>query len=202
MHQVVFFNGPPGCGKDTIVSQLMPYLNFRHLKFAAPIKREVAALLGITVKELEECKDRQHKALKYYEQDNTIIPKYHTPRQLLIHLSEKVYKPLYGDDFFGRIVVEDIKKTAAQLILMSDSGFEAEFFPVRDEVGRNQCLIVKVARDGCTFEGDSRDYLPHGLCKTVGITNDGTVHDLTMRALRVIVKQFNPPLLRDPTWIK
>lgn len=201
MHQIVFFNGPPRCGKDTVVSQLVPYLNFRHLKFAAPIKREVAALLGITVKELEECKDRQHRALKYYDQ-GSIIPSYHTPRHLLIHLSEKVYKPMFGDDFFGRIVVEDIRKTAAQLILISDSGFESEFLPVRDEVGRSRCLIIKITREGCTFEGDSRSYLPNGLCKTVGILNDDTIHSLTMRALRIIIKQYNPPLLRDPTWIK
>lgn len=202
MRNIVLLNGPPGCGKDTAVSHLVPYLKFTHLKFAAPIKRMVCGLLNITVQELEETKDIPNKTLQRYFPELITTRKIDTIRDLLIALSEDFFKPRYGEDFFGRVLWQEAKRVVDDLVLVSDSGFQAEAIPVIRGAGQGQCRIIRLHRPLHTFESDSRSHLPDGMCITTDIHNDGTRHDLTMRVLRVIIREFNPPLLREPDWIK
>jgi hypothetical protein len=179
MTQLVLLNGPPRCGKDTLVQQLVPYLKFSHLKFAAPIKRMVAGLLNVDLKHIEEFKEIPVKTLR----DETI-------RYTLIRLSEEFMKPRYGDDIFGNLLWNEAKNAANRLVVVSDCGFASEVATVIQKAGKHNCLLVRIHRGGTDFSNDSRSYLPDGLCESVDIHNDKTLHWLTLQGLRVIMNKF------------
>lgn len=199
--RIVFFNGPPGCGKDTAVSHLVPYLQFTHLKFAAPIKRMVCGLLSEDMRWLEENKDKPHRTFALSV--DAITPQLDTPRALLIALSEQLLKKRYGESFFGRVMVNEISKSMNKLVLISDSGFLHEAEPVIKKYGAANCMHFQISRNGCSFAGDSRSYWEHkGLHRRL-IVNSGTVHDLTMSVLYAIVKHWpDIEMLKEPQWIK
>ena len=196
----VLMNGPPGCGKDTAAANLVPYLAFKHLKFAAPIKRMVAALLGCDLRTLEETKDIPNRILRY---ENSLIKRDDTPRGLLIALSEELLKPRYGNSYFGNALWFEAISSGNRLFVISDCGFEGEVGRLIDSAGKANCLLVRIHREGHDFTNDSRSYLPDGLCKTFDIHNNLKPHDLTMRVLSAIIRTW-PEIetLRDPDWIK
>ena len=196
----VLLNGPPGCGKDTAASHLIPYINFKHLKFAAPIKRMVAGLLDCSMSELEKIKDIPNRMLRY---ENYVTHRDATPRQLLIALSEELFKPTFGGSFFGNALWCEACISPAELFIVSDCGFSSEVERLISNAGKSNCLLIRIHREGHTFDGDSRSYLPDGLCKTIDIHNDLTPHDLTMRVLSATIRTWKHiELLREPEWIK
>ena len=194
MTQLILFNGPPGCGKETVVRELTPYLKFTHLKFAAPIKRMACGLLNCDMRWLEANKDTYIMPLGY----NCKV----TLRQFLIDLSEKFFKPLYGNDVFGNILWTEAKNAANKHVLVSDCGFNSEVDRVVHSAGRANCIIVRIHRNGHTFSGDSRSYLDGTYCDSVDIYNDRDTHWLTMIALRVIMKKFKVEFLKEPEWLR
>lgn len=199
--RIVFLNGPPKCGKDTAVSHLIPYLQFTHLKFAAPIKRMVCGLLNEDTKWLEQEKDTPHRTLSLA--DGAAIANIDTPRQLLIALSEDLLKKRYGSDFFGRVMNNEISKVASKLVIISDSGFLEESGPVVRKWGISNCMQIQITREGCNFGNDSRSYWElNGLHRRM-IVNRTTPHDLTMSVLYAIIKRWSDvELLKEPIWFK
>lgn len=196
----VLLNAPPGAGKDTAAANLVPYLAFKHLKFAAPIKRMAAALLGCDMRTLEEIKDEPNRILRY---ENSNTTRDDTPRRLLIALSETLLKPRYGNSYFGNALWFEACNSGSKVFIVSDCGFESEVSRLISSAGKSNCLIVRIHREGHDFINDSRSYLPDGLCKTFDIHNNLKPHDLTMRVLSAIIRTW-PEIetLRDPDWIK
>lgn len=72
-------------------------------------------------------------------------------------MSENVIKPSFGKDAFGKAFVNSLPEEG--IVFVSDSGFPEELQPVIDHVGSDNVLVVRIQREGCSFEGDSRDYL-------------------------------------------
>lgn len=67
-------------------------------------------------------------------------------RELLIYISEKCIKPVFGADFFGQAAAKRIDKQ--DIIIYSDSGFAHEAFPVIEKVGKDNCFVVQLIREG------------------------------------------------------
>lgn len=198
----VLMNGPPGSGKDTVAQHLVPYLRFTHLKFAAPIKRMVAALLQCDQRALEEIKDEPNRSLRFLHNEFT---RDDTPRKLLIALSEELFKPRYGNAVFGNLLWTEATKSSSKLFIVSDCGFESEVGRLVSNAGRSNCLLVRLHRIGKTFSEDSRSYLTIDGVMTKDIHNNLTPHDLTMRVLYSIIKQWpemEGQLLKEPNWIR
>lgn len=198
MSKFLFLNGPPHSGKDAIVKELTQYVSFQHLKFAMPIKRMVAAMLDVRESDLENFKDVQSPVLQ--KRGTTLKEARETPRNLLIALSEELLKPRYGDDFFGRIFWQHAKNSSCSLIISSDCGFEAEVERVVSNAGAHNCRMVRLHRSGTSFDGDSRNYLRDGICRTWDIANDGTIHEAAMMVLRLLHREFNVPFIKEPVW--
>ena len=196
--RIVLLNGPPRSGKDTAASHLVPYFAFQKMKFAAPLKRAVAGLLDMSVTALEEHKDNQFNILSkesYVEIDNygtkrTEYGPKDAPRRLLIDLSESFLKPKYGDTFFGRLATREINRSSYNLIIFTDSGFATEASVITRLYRRENVLLVRLHREGCTFENDSRSYLQDIAGHEVDVDNNGSLSHLTGKVARAITKSF------------
>ena len=199
----VLLNGPPGSGKDTVAQHLVPYLSFVHLKFAAPIKRMVAALLQCDQRTLEATKDVPNRMLRFL--DKELTTRDDTPRQLLIALSEELLKPRYGNAVFGNLLWTEATKSSSSLFVVSDCGFESEVARLVSSAGPRNCMLFRLHREGHDFTGDSRSYLDINGLASKDIHNNLTPHDLTMRVLHGIIRQWpelESQLLKEPNWIK
>jgi hypothetical protein len=196
MTKIIFLNGPPGCGKDTLVSELIPHIHLRHIKMSAPYKRMVAGLFDIDMNTLEARKDEQFELLRrgVHTKD--------TLRELLIHLSEDVFKPRYGEDFLAKIFCAQVKHTAAPFVVCSDAGFNIEVLRVIHQFGAANCILLRIHREGRDFSSDSRSYVRDGLCSTYDINNNSTKHMLAMLACRAIQRHFKVTFLKEPDWGK
>lgn len=189
--RVVFFNGPPHSGKDTAIEWLGRRLKFHHLKFAAPLKAQLCALLDCTLEWLEAHKDEPHPALKGG-----------TPRNYLIGLSENFIKPTYGDDFFGHVAADKLRRirdTSAilpeQYIFFSDSGFHAEAVPVVKLVGIQNCMKIEMHRPGKDFSKDSRSYWSMSGLRNVLVANSTEIEPMckaTYDVIRDWMEEFKP----------
>lgn len=198
----LLLNGPPGSGKDTVASHLIPYLKFTHLKFAAPIKRMVAALLQCDQRTLESIKDEPNRMLRY---EDSAIRRDDTPRRVLIALSEELLKPRYGNSYFGNALWTEATRSSSKLFVVSDCGFESEVGRLINSAGPSNCLLIRLHREGHNFTNDSRSYISPREVKTYDIHNTLTPHDLTMRVLHATIRRWpeiESQLLKEPNWIR
>lgn len=87
-----------------------------------------------------------------------------SPRNELIYESEKVIKVKHGE---GGVAVRTAENMLAEpyadekLYIFSDGGFNIEVKTLMKTLGiaRNQLTIIRIEADGCTFDGDSREYI-------------------------------------------
>jgi len=163
--KIMLFNGPPGCGKDEAAACLSP--EFTPLKFAGFLKDTVHDMYGVPVDKAEEDKDKPGE----------YMPNGKTLREAYIQMSEHFFKPMYGNDFFGRVVAVEIADSDNDCFAISDSGFVEEAQVLVNRFGAESVTLVKIKREGCSFKGDSRSYIELEGVKTVTVNNDGTLED-------------------------
>jgi hypothetical protein len=167
---VVLLCGPPGCGKDTAGEILRkahaPYVPV--LKFAGALKAATHALFG-----------RPELPIDAFEG-----PAKEQPNEIFFAV-----KPVFGDQFFGRVMVATLAYVSAQgasMAVITDSGFPGEAQPTAEAVGADDVLLIHLHRDGCTYAGDSRSYWELPNLKPVIVTNNGTIGDLQTALLKTV----------------
>lgn len=174
--RVVVLNGPPNSGKDTLAD----YMCHKYREAGEVAERrafkdgliELAAKLMLVDEDWfrKVCADRDQKERAQAQLGGL------SPRQALIFVSEDVVKPKMGDQYFGSYMAQNLTKGAIHFV--SDGGFVRELVPIMDKLGRDNLLVVHLHREGCTFEGDSRDYVPLGEVRWGGTHhNRGTVEE-------------------------
>lgn len=159
--RIILLNGPPSSGKDTIARRVIQEaradgVDVREMKFATPLKEAAARLFpgikwGLVGEDGRTPPNDSHPLLHG-----------RTPRQVLIALSEQFFKPTFGADYFGRRAAEQVEQAereGAAGVVISDSGFIEEAMPLI-EARRGHVAALHLYRDGCSFDGDSRGYLP------------------------------------------
>lgn len=171
MKKVVILNGSPGCGKDVAAKEMCSLfygdgIPSYHKQFKDRLIDIACAIYGISGCEWNNLYTREGKEKPYYKLEGM------TPREALIHVSEELIKPHYSQDFFGRAAAQSLFEG---LNIFSDGGFIEEVRPLVSKVGMGNILIIRIFRDGHTFEGDSRRHLPTDFGPlVVDIHNDGT----------------------------
>lgn len=108
-----------------------------------------------------------------------------SPREAMIFVSEIIVKPVLGKDYFGYARVKGLVDgytyyDASCAAFENDYGniVCTEVEPLIEEIGQENILLIKVYRQGFTFEGDSRRYVPDGVIdNTIKIFNDGLEED-------------------------
>lgn len=156
--RILLLNGPKRSGKDTTANFLAARVEggvrigiADHLKRVSHIMAFGPAGYAMDPNHFDAVKEIPHPAFAGM-----------SPRQFYIHVSERVLKPLYGEDYFGnRFVdaVEAARAEGAKVVFVPDSGFREEAEPVVRKYGVENVRLVRVHREGCTYEGDSRKYI-------------------------------------------
>lgn len=172
----VVLNGPPGCGKDTIANHIVQLGKFVKRQFKDALYEHTAKHFQVDLDQLiHYASDRDLK-------DSVSLAGLggRTPREALIYVSEKIYKPRHGDGYFGdyeaRGVEEYTRRLAGNVdIIYPDGGFAGELLTV--EQAFDALLIVRLHRVGFDFKGDSRNYvyLPDSAVRTsvdIHLTDD------------------------------
>ena len=163
--KVLFLNGPPRAGKDTVGAHLqMHFPGCEVAKFAGELKDAVHAAFGMPNVPTDHFESRKDQPCEEFLGA--------TPREVYIAYSERFMKPLYGQGVFGRMLVRTLRSmedAGVKLVAVTDSGFREE----ADEVLKAfpEALLIRLHRKGTSFKGDSRSYIQLGI-EAVDMHND------------------------------
>lgn len=186
--RILFINGPPRCGKDT-VGRLLETLHDEVMvvKMANELKTATHRLYNARTP------DGLPAPANFFE-DSKDLPSDAflgtTPRKAYIGVSERYMKPEHGADVFGRLLLKGMQAVypAVVAFAITDSGFRPEAVPIIEYFGAANCRLLRVKREGTWFY-DSRSYISLedlGVSAVV-VSNNGTLDDLA-RELAPIVE--------------
>lgn len=176
--KIIFLNGPPNSGKDQAAKYIAEFLkNTRHEKFSKELKERCHGAFFLWNHDGVCDHDRWESVKDEPLSDFDGM----TPRQAYIAFSENFVKPTFGDDALGQWLVKDLRKDRRETVtaLISDSGFAGEAQVLVDEFGAENCTLVRIHREGYTFDNDSRGYISLDGVRTLDVTNVGNRGFLT-----------------------
>jgi len=141
MKKVLLICGEKRHGKDYLAEMLCEYNKDCSKKaFADNIKKITQEIFSIDYETLDEYKNNPHK---YYikttesiSQNKSKVLSVTDYRQILQKLGTEAIKPIFGDDIWAKLVLEDIKKSDGKYFVISDFRFpeELKVFEDDDEV--------------------------------------------------------------------
>lgn len=161
MIRTIVFNGPPNSGKDVLGLKVARAFGFNIASFKDSLYDIIADYFQIekdTI--LSLCNDRETK-----EKPSGLLNGL-SPRGALIYVSEELIKPTKGEQYFGAKVAERLSGTT----VLTDGGFDSELAPIVE--ASDYTLIVRLHREGCSFEGDSRSYISDEIVSVPGYNVD------------------------------
>ena len=156
---IIILNAPAQSGKDTLAALLKNKLPTVQLtQFKNPLFYLYCHTAGIDYTEFAELYQQQG----WKDTHNPDINN-HTPRELLIHISENYIKPFFGDNYFGKALCDQIKFKESSLEkeftwVIPDGGFNTETLDLLESFG-DRVVCIQFTRDCKTFEGDSRNWI-------------------------------------------
>lgn len=172
--KILLLNGPPGCGKDFAAELIRSHIPSTTLhKFARVLKERTHALYGVGDRphdHYEQCKDEPHADFLGL-----------TPREAYIGVSERYFKPVHGEQVFGKLLAPELARPQVGygLRVISDSGFLPEAEYLREHFGAHAVKLVSIQRDGTNFDNDSRSYWTwEGVGAPPRVYNNTTADDL------------------------
>lgn len=177
----IIFNGPPGSGKDQACSFLQEEYKFKHLRMKDQLFIDTVEYYGVDLDWfMSDYSDRIMKETPRDELNGL------SKRQALIHVSEKVKKPLYGKDYYGKQVLKKIDFVSSYCF--SDGGFVEEIFPLINTIESDKICLVQLYRYGCSFSSDSRTYIHGNLIEDFGFPGENNPEykpDIPIRMYRI-----------------
>lgn len=147
---ILIFNGPPGSGKDQACLHLKNK-GYKHIEFKEQLFKDTIEHFGVTEEWFFSGYDQVTKNLPEEKLGGK------SRRQALIHVSENVNKLLYGNDYYGYKAAE--KMFIGTDYCISDGGFVEELSHIINKFGGDEIYIVRLYRDGSSYDGDSRKYI-------------------------------------------
>ena len=179
--RIILFNAPPHAGKDTFADIIIDLYVIDKFSFAEPLKNACHSLFGF-----EGVGHKYFEGVKDEPQDYLGGLAW---RKIYQDMSEKYTKVLYGEEHFGVAALNAIKQNRNDfgLYVFSDSGFLSEAMPLVREFGAENMLVVQLEREGCTFEGDTRDYIDVPGATTIRLENNGPKKGLPYRIKKEIL---------------
>lgn len=173
---VLNFNAPPKAGKDTICQEVKsrleennPNLKVVHMEFKNMLFEIAIRASGMTRDMWFSHYEREYKEkpCPYLMVNGVNV----SPRDWMIHCSENLMKPVFGNSVFGEAFAAELRKMKASIeegqklvVVISDGGFIEESIPVIKEAGPENYFLFRIHRDKedgaeYDFSGDSRRYI-------------------------------------------
>lgn len=207
--KIILYNGPRLCGKNAS----MDYLSDKgyefevaeckgHLHkltmgfFCVPEQRYWAIYNNRDLKEVPQPEFKVRFTGRELTQMQELLGEWFTSydvelsiREAMIYVSECIVKPRFGNDYFGRARMTQIRNSSSKLFVDSSTGFPDELNPLIHPMGLGQknILLLRIHREGCTFEGDSRSYIPDGIIdNTVDVYNNGTELEYFLKVEEIV----------------
>lgn len=171
---VIFINGPPRSGKDTLGNGLRNIAIDRDrvylTKMAKPLKERTHALYGLFG---PDGKPLPHDAFELVKDEPREEFLGLTPRNAYIEVSERYMKPVHGQDVWGKMLVKDVEheRGTRDIVTVTDSGFACEAEPVIRRFGVERCLLLRLYRENCSFINDSRSYINLDGVETIDLSS-------------------------------
>lgn len=181
--KIILLNAPPRAGKDTAAIYIADKYYFTHLKFAGILKQRTHSLYGFNDQPIdfyEDCKDTPHDDFLGL-----------TPRQAYINVSEKYFKPIHGQDVFGHFLKKEILSSSSNYFIISDSGFWNEAQVLIDTFGVDNVYLIRIAKNNCSFDNDSRSYIFLKNVYTEVIENNSTIYSFYLQIDKIINNIIN-----------
>jgi hypothetical protein len=178
-HKIIFLNGPPRCGKDTAKRFILGEFagKVRAYDMFRPIAWAFQGLFDIK----PDAWARNYETWK--TEGNAEFLGYNL-RPLMISFAEEWVKPTFGQDAFGKLALRWLTgPTSCSMTIVSSVGFFDEVQPIVERFGPENCLLIQLSKDGCTYDGDSRSYVELDNVTTVQLNNR---YDLEMYKVQVI----------------
>lgn len=160
--KIVVLNAPPSSGKDQIAEYLSEEYGAVHVEVKELLFEVAVRAAGVTRPLWDALYTREYKEIPTpYLMINGVSV---SPRQWMIHCSEKVIKPTFGKDAFGRAAVQDLinrRLRPGSVVVFSDGGFKEEIGNLSDfaNEGGGRFFLARITRKGYGWGNDSRSYL-------------------------------------------
>jgi len=156
VEKVILFNSPANSGKDFAVEYLSKQYRVFPFSFKQKLIEITKDIYSLTDEDIAFFSSREQKELRQHK----LIGR--SWRQALIHVSEDVIKPAFGDEYFGTSAVKYIQQNSKnEIVACGDCGFVAEINPLITAFGAENMFLVRIESEGCSFDGDSRTYVDH-----------------------------------------
>ena len=179
--KIIITNGPPRSGKDTMCGLIREGITGHDLipmSYKKTLYVGVARRYGLSVEAVF-----QMNADTLIKDEPSSIFGGLSVRQALIYESENVIKKKYGPQGVAiqtfKLLEEEYgtERLKNAVLYCSDGGFNSELQAAYDYfgIGVKDVYIVRLLREGCSFKGDSREYLN---LPDIAISNDGTIDHL------------------------
>lgn len=179
--KIIITNGPPRSGKDTMCGLIREGITGHDLipmSYKKTLYVGVARRYGLSVEAVF-----QMNADTLIKDEPSSIFGGLSVRQALIYESENVIKKKYGPQGVAiqtfKLLEEEYgtERLKNAVLYCSDGGFNSELQAAYDYfgIGVEDVYIVRLLREGCSFKGDSREYLN---LPDIAISNDGTIDHL------------------------
>lgn len=169
MH-IVIINGPKYTGKDTLGAMLLKLFpgsvmaRFKDVLYEYSFEHWDLEKRGMTLESwIELCNDPNKKELPVDWLMNG--RKKLSPRQALIHVSEDIIKVEYGEDGVSFLTTMRLKDKYPDydnmMFIFTDGGFNVEINALIRDFGitRKHMTVLRIDRKGCSYVGDSREYI-------------------------------------------
>lgn len=181
--KILLVNGPPRSGKDTMggVLSRLARTKTKHVldtKLAKALKEMAhdafCEVKGLSHDTFEDCKDVPQQRLGG-----------RTWREVYIAFSEKLCKPLFGQDYWARLVLDEIdlneQDYPLDYVIITDCGFQVEVDSIVDWAGGrgHTVVLLRMSREGCDFSKDSRETVDlRGRGTRINVSNNGPISNL------------------------
>lgn len=165
--KIIITNGPPRSGKDTLCNLILEGITDHDLiplSYKKTLYVGVARRYGLSVEAVY-----QMNADTLIKDEPSQLFGGKSVRQALIFESENVIKKELGPQGVAiqtfKLLEEEYGKERLKnaVLYCSDGGFNSELDAAYDFFGINvdDVYIIRMLREGCSFEGDSREFLDY-----------------------------------------
>jgi len=172
-------NGPPRSGKDEVARMIGRILGpdcVGHWKLSKQLKLRTHAMYGLR-KVSGAALDADHfEAVKDEPRPEFLGL---TPRQAYIDAHERYWKPVHGERILGEFLAKEIAASPFDLqhAVVSDAGDREQCMPLLDLFGAGNVILIRLRRDGCTWDNRREFDLPEAQV-TFTLENNGTLGGL------------------------